>query len=288
MFIIKQGMPVKKTEKKITKKTTSKSREAEKIDRVIKELTQESKVEEIEAPEVTSEKTKEEELNVDSDASENAGEENAIEQSEESDKGEGETTEEAKEESDDKESEVVNEPKEGEQEVRSQSEAVTPADWLNIAPEKQVKKNLLMPFILTLIVTILISGAFFAYQVSTESSSKQVVVSPTPVPTVTAVPDKIDVSEYEVEVLNGSGISGEAGRAKTILENGEFVVDSTGNADSYDFEETVISVNGDVPEEVITQLKEVLSEEYAVSDEIEEDEEQETAIVITVGSGKSE
>ncbi len=272
-------MPVKKTEKKIIKKASSKSREAEKIDRVVKELTQESKTDENELIDQVPDATKEE-VTHDNDTPEITSDEKSEEQIEKPDQSEEDSTE--------KESESESELKEEEQVEKPQSEAVTPADWLNIAPEKQEKRNLLMPFILTLVGTMLISGAFFAYKISTENSKQQVVVSPTPAPTITVAPEKIDVSEYEVEVLNGSGISGEAGRAKTILENGEFIVESTGNADSYDYKETEISINGDVPEEVIDQLKEVLAEEYALSDEVAEDEEQTAAIVIIVGSEKSE
>ncbi len=57
----------------------------------------------------------------------------------------------------------------------------------------------------------------------------------TPEPPATAAP-----AEVSVEVYNGSGTSGLAAEAAAALETADFVVTSTGNADSSDYEQTVI------------------------------------------------
>jgi LCP family protein required for cell wall assembly len=57
----------------------------------------------------------------------------------------------------------------------------------------------------------------------------------TPEPPATAAP-----SEVSVEVYNGSGTSGLAAEAAAALETADFVVTSTGNADSSDYDQTVI------------------------------------------------
>ncbi|MGK5113044.1 MULTISPECIES: LCP family protein [unclassified Geodermatophilus] len=53
-------------------------------------------------------------------------------------------------------------------------------------------------------------------------------------------PATVAPAEVSVDVLNGSGISGLAADAATDLEAGGFVVASTGNADSSDYEQTIV------------------------------------------------
>lgn len=52
----------------------------------------------------------------------------------------------------------------------------------------------------------------------------------------------LDRSKLTIEIQNGSGIAGAAGKVKTILEDLGYVISKTGNADNYDYEETVIQV----------------------------------------------
>lgn len=64
-----------------------------------------------------------------------------------------------------------------------------------------------------------------------------------PQPTPIESPNiKEDLSKYSVQVLNGSGISGEASRVKDILLEAGFTNIKTGNASKYDYQETEISL----------------------------------------------
>lgn len=52
----------------------------------------------------------------------------------------------------------------------------------------------------------------------------------------------LDRSKLTIEVQNGSGTAGAAGKMQTALEDLGYVVSKTGNADNYDYAKTVIQV----------------------------------------------
>ncbi len=113
-------------------------------------------------------------------------------------------------------------------------------------------------------------GGIYFYQKSTNS-----LPTPTPTPTstdevtVTPVPSTAplqtaDLSKYPINILNGSGTPGEAGKVKTILTGGGFSISGTGNAGSYDFTKTVIKAKADVPAAFLSQLSALLSKTYVL------------------------
>ena len=110
----------------------------------------------------------------------------------------------------------------------------------------------------------------------------------TPTPEVTPTPDEAAKDEFTIEILNGSGISGEAGRAQVLLEDEGFTVSGIGNADNSDYTETVISSKENVSSEWLSLLKKSLQEAYVVSSGDELSSDAETDVVITVGSSKPE
>jgi copper homeostasis protein CutC len=65
------------------------------------------------------------------------------------------------------------------------------------------------------------------------------VVSPSPTPTPKILVDKQAV---RIKVLNGSGVSGKASAVKEILKEKGYQEILTGNADSFDYEKTEVSV----------------------------------------------
>lgn len=70
-------------------------------------------------------------------------------------------------------------------------------------------------------------------------------VSPTVTKAAGASIDKatgLDRSKLTIEVQNGSGTAGAAGKMQTELEGLGYIVSKTGNADNYDYAETVIQV----------------------------------------------
>lgn len=84
---------------------------------------------------------------------------------------------------------------------------------------------------------------------SSESASTTPTVTVKTSPSVTkaagASIDKttgLDRSKLTIEVQNGSGTAGAAGKMQTALEDLGYVVSKTGNADNYDYTKTVIQV----------------------------------------------
>lgn len=175
--------------------------------------------------------------------------------------------------------------------------------WLSevkpeITEEKTSKKgfSFIKFFFILLIVLGLISlvgGGVYYYNnklhgspVNNNPSNNEPQITATATPTV--VEDTvIDYSTLKVNILNGSGIAGEAGRAKDLLSNLEFSSVETGNASSYDFTDTIISLKENVDSRVYEELEKAFSDNYSVTkNETPVDENSDFDIIITVGSDK--
>jgi len=99
--------------------------------------------------------------------------------------------------------------------------------------------------------------------------------SPSPVasisPEASATPEpkvEVDRSKISLQVLNGSGISGFAGKAKTYLEGLGYKDVMAGNAVTSDFTDTVISVK-ESKKELLEIIKTDLSKNYKVAEKTE-------------------
>lgn len=110
----------------------------------------------------------------------------------------------------------------------------------------------------------------------TQESSAQ----PTPV-------QEINLKDYKIKVLNGSGIAGEAAKLKDLLGQEGFTVESTGNADNSDYTKTIVEAGKNVPADAVNKLKEILSKSYSVSNVQELTDTKEASILIIIGSPKS-
>jgi len=135
-------------------------------------------------------------------------------------------------------------------------------------PEKQKSK---IGFILGPLAIIIVLGVvyFFSRQATDKvyntfkpvSIEITVTSSPSPIPEVT-----IDPKEYSIAVFNGSGISGQAGEFKTLLEGRGYLVKSTANADKEDYTEVQISAKKTVSSSFITDLKKIISTSFTVNE----------------------
>jgi hypothetical protein len=86
-------------------------------------------------------------------------------------------------------------------------------------------------------------------------------------PNTTATPSataQVDLTKYPINIMNGSGIAGQAGVVKNLLTTAGFTVSATGNASSYGFTKTVIKAKSDVPAALLTQLSTLLSKSYVL------------------------
>lgn len=91
--------------------------------------------------------------------------------------------------------------------------------------------------------------------------------SPTPSPRPTLNPvdpaSGLDRSDLSVEVKNGGGVAGAAGKASDFLKNLGYKVISVGNADNFDYQSIVIEVKS-AKSSFLSLLKKDLSASYTI------------------------
>ncbi len=141
---------------------------------------------------------------------------------------------------------------------------------------------------ITFIVGVIIIGGISYFSSSMSNDSTMVASKPSPSPTsepATPTPAKVDLSAYSIKVLNGSGTTGEAAKAKTMLEGKGFTVGSVGNADTSDYTKTEISVKKSVNQAYINALITALKDMYSVNSVVNTSSSQSTDVVVTIGSG---
>jgi hypothetical protein len=111
-----------------------------------------------------------------------------------------------------------------------------------------------------LIIWQTVSSRNQAVAKSKARSAKMAIVEPTPIPTPTPAPvaasASVNLADYSVNILNGSGIAGEAGRIGDILKKNGFAQISLGNTGRINKSIVVLSVR--VPVEVRANLTKIL------------------------------
>ncbi len=150
------------------------------------------------------------------------------------------------------------------------------------APEK---KNYMWPILFIFVVGIVFLAGIFVYKNGMFKSEKVNVVTVTPAPT--AIPEPTiapDLSKYEIKVLNGSEVSGEAGRQQTNLENEGFTVSSVGNADKSDYTTTIIQAKKTVDKAFLDKLKSVLETSFVLGDQEELSDDSSSDVIVIIGS----
>jgi len=119
----------------------------------------------------------------------------------------------------------------------------------SVMPEISVHKNkpitsIFVWAIVTIFVALLTGGILFA--AAKKTSPVSLFARPTPTPTATPIATPtptlatIDKTSFEIQVLNGGGTAGAAGKMKTFLEEKGYKVASTGNTDEYTYTTTEI------------------------------------------------
>lgn len=196
------------------------------------------------------------------------------------------------------------------EEVKSDAVDLTPdtqnqetESTLDSSPEsednKSIKNKLLTGnkrFIFILIIIVVGTACVFGYflflrQSKIDEMKKQQSITPTTAPSETPSPTKagVDVSKYTIQVLNGSGIAGEAGKVKGLLTEKEFKVEDIGNAEDASYTKTIIKAKKAVPSEFIDALTKVLQKTYAIdSSNVTLKDSSTTDMVVIVGRQKSE
>jgi len=125
-------------------------------------------------------------------------------------------------------------------------------------------------FLLGLILGAGLIGGVFYYKTKVEKTG----VSPTPTPASSPTDVMMDesspspspeeaslkLSEYKVQILNGSGTKGAAGKIEALVNDAGLTDTTTGNASSYDYQETEIALKSSVPSSVYDTLVDSLTD----------------------------
>lgn len=168
------------------------------------------------------------------------------------------------------EKEVENETSEtSSEDIKSWLKDIRPDTTKEIEKKNGFSFKLFFVFIILFaMIGALIGGMFYyANSVGTKPESKTEItptlsttVSPTVTPSPTPDP-KADLSKLKVSVLNGSGVSGEAGKVKTLLTEKGFLAGNVtaGNANASNHKDTVVSLKANVPEQVYKEIESALS-----------------------------
>ncbi len=171
----------------------------------------------------------------------------------------------------------------------------------NIAPPGQksvTKRNTLLflgiMFLVAFIVIALAGGVYVYLNGVKNLSSSQAetplptyipvatpVASPTSSPSATAKPD---YSLFNVSILNGNGAIGAATTVRDLIQKGGFKASYLGNADNFNFTDTLIQVKNTVSADVVAALRGLLVPTYSVKVGNQLDSQNRFDIIITVGS----
>ena len=161
----------------------------------------------------------------------------------------------------------------------------------------QERRVFLKFFLITFLATLLaliVAGGIYIYvtgmrrdgvgQINNSQTPSPVEVpgkSPSPSPS-----ESMDLSTYKISVLNGSGGIGVATAAKNVIEKAGFKVTGVGNADNFNFSDTMIQVKASVSEDAIVKLKDALASYYSVVMGDALSSQSTFDVVVTVGSKK--
>lgn len=150
-------------------------------------------------------------------------------------------------------------------------------------------KAVIIVIVILLVLVGISVGAFFLLgkgvneKIQKDDVKVEEVVDNTPTPSPTPE-STLDKAEITIRVLNGSGVAGRAGEAAGVLEDAGYIDVDTGNADSFDYEETVIQIKTD-KDEYIDLIVEDLEGSYTIQENTEElDEDSDFDVVIIVGT----
>jgi hypothetical protein len=154
-------------------------------------------------------------------------------------------------------------------------------------PENSQKKNFMWPILSIFIIILILLIGIFAYKQGVFNKKEVNVVTLTPTPVVTVEPTKtVDLTKYEIEILNGSGVSGEASKQKAALEEKGFTISSIGNADNSDYTDTIIKAKADVEKDFIAKLKDTLNSSFTVGETQSLPDDSSVPVVVIIGTAK--
>lgn len=146
-------------------------------------------------------------------------------------------------------------------------------------------KKLFLWALIVIIIAIVVGGGLIA-MTSGASVPFMAQPSPTPTPAPTPTPTpaaSLDRKDLTIQVLNGGGVVGAAGKMKAFLEEKGYTVSDTGNTEEYTYEQTEILVKAE-KQAYLSLLEEDLGEDYTIGTTAATlDDDSSYDAVITVG-----
>ena len=131
-------------------------------------------------------------------------------------------------------------------------------------PSQQNKSNKkkLAIIIGAIVLVIAIVGGVLISQQPKKTVEDKVAVTETPTPSPTESP-KIDKATVKIQVINGTGTPGQAGKVIKTLEEAGYSADNikTGNAEKFDNLSTTITARENF-DEIVSNIKEVLKSTF--------------------------
>jgi hypothetical protein len=153
------------------------------------------------------------------------------------------------------------------------------------------KKNFMWPILLIFIIAIALLVGVFVYRQGLFQGlfkkEKINVATVTPAPTAIPEPTKAaDLTKYEIEILNGGGVSGEASRQKATLEKEGFTISSIGNAENSNYTDTIIQAKSTVEKAFLNKLKETLGATFTVGKTEALADDSSVPVIVILGAKK--
>lgn len=164
---------------------------------------------------------------------------------------------------------------------------------IKVVPVEEKKQTVSTTTIVLVVVLILsiILMVVVLYLNSKQSATKivapvktAITIAPTASPTA-AIQEKMDLSIYKVQVLNGSGVTGEAGRVKDLLTGKGFASVDVGNAPPQT--ETSIDQKSSFPSDALTAAEDNIKE-YKIGNIGLLTSDSKYDLVIVLGSSKNQ
>lgn len=131
-------------------------------------------------------------------------------------------------------------------------------------------------------VVVMYNAGLFESLIS-KKTVEVVVPSISPTPEITIEPSPVDLTSFSIQVLNGSGVTGEAASIKTLLINQGFESVDVGNAEATN--EGVIRSKIEIPKAVL-DIAENITDDYKMGEPVILTSESEYDLIVVVGSAK--
>lgn len=128
------------------------------------------------------------------------------------------------------------------------------------------KRNIILVLVVLVLVAFLGVGTWYILDEPQPQGGVAVIeesAQPSPTPEPTLPPEPVERSEIKIQVLNGTGVPGEAGLFKDELEGLDYEDIDTANADNTDYTSAVVTFSQDLSPTVVSEITELLEKFYS-------------------------